>query len=461
MVYKISEINNLLRRTINDNYFLKNISITGEISQCKADTKGNYYIDVIEKKENNKQDLLRTIVFAGRYEAVKLIRDIQDKKEKFEGKIITATGDLSYYQSAISFNIVSIKIDDSEGEYNKKLKELEKKYEAKGYFDNAHKKAIPVFCFNIGLITSKEGAARNDVYEKAKEKNKYCNIVFRSTAVQGEMAEDSIVEKIEELDKLNLDVILLVRGGGSAFDLRAYQSEKIIEAVYNAKTPIVTGIGHQDDKFIVDKVADRSEGTPSHAIDSVLKTDFEIHNMFTMLSNDMFNIVKNRLDYHNNLLNKFRLNITESNPQNKLNLMRNFCKEYSKNFDLFIEKRIDNYKLKKLQLVNLLENKNPKFKIEYLKKELAYSSDKLNNIVDKKVDKVNSQLLMYVNEFNKNSPIEKLKGGTLIPIKDNKYVVSTKSLNVGDEFELYSKDEILTVTLKGKVDNNILAGSDE
>ena len=433
MVYKISEINNLLKRTINDNYFLKNISITGEISQCKADTKGNYYIDVIEKKDNNKQDLLRTIVFAGRYEAIKSIKAIQDKKEKFEGKIITATGDLSYYQSAISFNITSVKIDDSEGEYKRKLKELEQKYEAKGYFDDKHKKDIPVFCFNIGLITSKEGAARNDVYEKAKEKNKYCNIIFRSTAVQGEMAEDSIVEKIKELDELNLDVILLVRGGGSAFDLRAYQSEKIIEAVYNAKTPIVTGIGHQDDKFIVDRVADRSEGTPSHAIDSVLKTDFEIHNMFTMLSNEMFNIVKNRLDYHNNLLNKFRLNITEINPQNKLNSIRNFCKEYSKSFDLFIEKKIDTYKLKKMQLFNLLENKNPKFRIETLKKEFIYSNDKLNSIVDKKVDKVHSQLLMYVNEFNKNSPIEKLKSGTLIPIKNNKYVMSTKSLNVGDE----------------------------
>lgn len=161
-----------------------------------------------------------------------------------------------------------------EGALKKAFEALKKKLEAKGYFDPARKRPLPEFIQKIGLITSESGAAIRDFRKNLGEYG--FEIYFMDVRVEGDYAEQSIVSAIKWFNKNlpELDVLVLIRGGGGLEELKAFNSEGIAEAIVLSRLPIMTGIGHERDETIADYCADRNFSTPS-LVAAFIKTQRE------------------------------------------------------------------------------------------------------------------------------------------------------------------------------------------
>jgi exodeoxyribonuclease VII large subunit len=186
-----------------------------------------------------------------------------------------------------------------------------------GVFDDERKKPIPPYPESIGVITSKNTAAYQDVDSTLKRRWPLAKIVHFHSAVQGEGSVEQLVEAIKVADQKNLDVILLVRGGGSIEDLWSFNEETVVMAVSKCNTPIISGVGHQSDVTLVDFVADVRAPTPTGAAELATPDQNDVRNAINknkhLLSGRMNGLMKARekqLDQYRNhryLIDPYRL----------------------------------------------------------------------------------------------------------------------------------------------------------
>ncbi len=187
--------------------------------------------------------------------------------KKFKnGDKVLVTAKLNFYEPYGRISLIVSNINFfGEGELRRKFLELKEKLEKEGYFDDKYKKPIPKFVNNICVVTSKDGAVIKDIHTSVRKKNKCINIYLYDVRVQGVDCANSIIKALSILDNKGYDVILIARGGGSIEDLMGYNDENLVKAIFNAKTPIVSAVGHEIDYTLCDMVADKRFSTPTAA----------------------------------------------------------------------------------------------------------------------------------------------------------------------------------------------------
>ena len=157
-------------------------------------------------------------------------------------------------------------IPDGAGALAVAFEQLKKRLEAQGLFDASHKKAIPSFPLNVGVITSPTGAAVQDIFNVLGRRFPKARIVFKGVSVQGTSAASEMIEALEEFGRKKCaDVIIIGRGGGSAEDLWAFNDELLARAIYECEIPVISAVGHETDFTICDFVSDMRAPTPSAA----------------------------------------------------------------------------------------------------------------------------------------------------------------------------------------------------
>ncbi len=174
-----------------------------------------------------------------------------------------------------------------EGALQKAFEALKQKLAQKGYFDSDRKRELPLVLKNVGIITSMSGAAVTDFQKNLGLQG--LQVEYMDVRVEGESAEESITEAIKQFNELrpHLDALILMRGGGSYESLKAFNSERIADAIYYSRIPVITGIGHEKDQTIADFVADVRCSTPT-AIAGLLVTQREnVLNSLRNLENDL------------------------------------------------------------------------------------------------------------------------------------------------------------------------------
>ena len=151
-------------------------------------------------------------------------------------------------------------------------------------FDEDQKKPLPAYPLTIGVITSPDGAALRDVLTTLNRRANKTNVVIYPTLVQGELAANQIIEAIKIAnERLEVDVLLLCRGGGSIEDLWPFNEEKLAYEISNSKLPIISAVGHETDFTIADFVADLRAATPTAGAE--------------IISENLYNLTQN-LDYY-------------------------------------------------------------------------------------------------------------------------------------------------------------------
>ena len=254
-VLSVTQINTYVKSLIDYDDKLKNIYISGEISNFTNHYRsGHFYFTLKDENCSIKAVMFRSAASRVRFEIE-------------NGMRVIIRGSVSVYERDGVYQLYVDDIaPDGEGALNLAFEQLKKKLSQVGMFDESHKKPIPKYPEHIGVITSEAGAALHDIISVLTRRYPLAQIVFEPVQVQGDAAAGQISQAIKKLDdEKSCDVIIIGRGGGSIEDLWAFNEEIVANAVYYCNTPIISAVGHETDYTISDFVADLRAPTPSAA----------------------------------------------------------------------------------------------------------------------------------------------------------------------------------------------------
>lgn len=251
-IYPVSDVNTMAKNLL-EGSFLR-ICVMGEISGFACPSSGHWYFTLKDDKAQ-----LRSAMF-------KMNNQRSTFKPK-EGLQVIAIGRLTLFVPRGEYQLVVEKlVPAGEGALRLAFDQLKQKLEAEGLFAPIHKKLIPTFPKQIGVITSPTGAAIHDVLTVLKRRFPAIPVIVYPTLVQGDLAKHQITDAIACANmRKECDVLLLTRGGGSLEDLWAFNEEIVARAVFASDIPIVSAVGHEIDITMVDFVADLRAPTPSAA----------------------------------------------------------------------------------------------------------------------------------------------------------------------------------------------------
>ena len=268
-----------------------------------------------------------------------------------EGTEVFVKGNLSYnnYSSRLVVVTKSIEKKGISEEYLRFLK-IKEDFQKRGYFDIENKKPIPKFPKNIGLITSKDGAAIVDFVSVIDQKPNAINISLYPVKVQGSLAVSEVITAIEILDKRDLDLIVITRGGGSSEDLAVFNDKEIIETVFKTETPVISAIGHKIDTTLLDLVADLSLQTPTEAGSYIISNYKDLEKDFTKILAQMENVINSELRIKQRELDALYRVIISQNPMNRIKDREVDLRALMKSFDKTLT---DNYRHNEAKLSNL------------------------------------------------------------------------------------------------------------
>ena len=294
----VSALVNFLREILESNEMLSDLWIAGEVSNYTRSAAGHRYFSL---KDGGA--MLRSVWFASTMASGRLEN----------GDRVLAHGRVSIYTQRGELQFVCDFVrPEGVGIEAAKLEELRLRLEEEGLFDPSRKRALPPFPRRIGLVTSPNGAALQDIRNVLAKRWPLAELVLSPAIVQGDAAAGHVEVALRRLAReTGLDVAIIARGGGSAEDLSAFNDERVVRAVFGFPVPIVSGVGHETDTTLTDLVADLRAPTPSAAAErctpdvTELRRALRIRNR-TMASGALAAIARSvsRLDGTANRLNR-------------------------------------------------------------------------------------------------------------------------------------------------------------
>jgi len=265
-IYTVSDLTARIRDLLTKNF--TDVTVQGEISNSRAASSGHYYFTLKDERAQ-----VRCVLFKQQQRGMKFRPE--------DGIQVTVRGSVSVYEARGEYQIYVESIEPAgRGALQIAFEQLKKRLEAEGLFDGSRKKSLPLLPSRIGLITSPTGAAVRDVVRILKRRFPNVHMTLYPVRVQGEGSAPEIVAALEYFSKQRLvDVILLVRGGGSLEDLWSFNEEIVARAIAASGIPVISGVGHETDFTIADFVADVRASTPSAAAELVVQTrrEFDKH----------------------------------------------------------------------------------------------------------------------------------------------------------------------------------------
>lgn len=383
-IYSVCQVNNYLKNMIVTDHFLSNVSVRGEISNCKYYPSGHIYFTL-----KDAESALSGVMFSGK-------RSSGLKFKLSEGMQVVVSGNLDVYVRDGKYQIYANKIEqEGVGNIYEQFEKLKNKLEEMGLFAPEYKQPIPKYNKVIGVVTASSGAAVRDIIDVSKRRNPGIQIILYPAVVQGEACPESVVAGIKALDAYGVDTIIVGRGGGSIEDLWGFNDERVAQAIFDCATPVISAVGHETDFTIADYVADLRAPTPSAAAELAV-CDVKEH----VLRLEGY---KNRLD-----------------------------RDINKNLQLR-KVLISRYKDK-------IEHLSPISKLNEKRNRLMHSGEKLNSLMNNKLISKKHKLEILAGKLNGLSPLNKLGGGYAYVESKGSPIKSIGDVKVDDLVEIKLTD---------------------
>ncbi|MDD6194700.1 MAG: exodeoxyribonuclease VII large subunit [Lachnospiraceae bacterium] len=387
-IYSVGQVNAYIKDVFDGDFLLRNLSVQGEISNCKYHGSGHIYFTL-----KDEAGAISGIMFKGNR-----IKGLRFPMK--DGDMVVVTGSVSVYEKGGTYQIYAREITlAGAGDLYVRFEQLKQELEEMGMFAPEYKKPIPGFARRIGIVTAPTGAAVRDIIQISRRRNPFVELILYPALVQGEGAVESIISGIMALDAMDLDVLIVGRGGGSIEDLWAFNEEAVARAIFSCNTPVISAVGHETDTTICDYVADLRAPTPSAAAEQAVFSYQEWQNT----------------------LNNYRLMLGRA--------MSNHMEA--------VEARLAGYtkQLGYLSPANRLDEKR-QYAIG-LEQRLASAMEHL-------IEEYKGRLALYAGRLDGLSPAKKLSQGYSYTMnKEGKTVTSTAQVAVGDTIEIFVSDGAL------------------
>ena len=354
------------------------VFVQGEISNLTIHNSGHIYFSI-----KDETSTISCVMFKGNTKSLKFALE--------NGQKVQINANLTVFVPRGNYQLLCTKIEPlGVGSLALAYEQLKTKLQALGYFDANLKKALPKFPKKIAIVTSATGAAIEDIKKVASQRWCLTELVLIPTLVQGENSQDEIAKNIKFADSLNCDIMVVGRGGGSIEDLWAFNSEVVAKAIFEAKTPIISAVGHETDFLISDFVADLRAATPSNAMQLALPDKNEY------------------LLYLDSLQNSFKTSL-----------------------EMVLQK-------KEQELINtkkLLEQNSIESKISFINSQIEILQNSFKTALNQKFELAQNIIDSLLSNYSLNEPSKKDKKGFVQLTKKSK-VVSLEDIKIGDELQL-------------------------
>ena len=383
-VYSVGQVNTYIKNMFQQDYLLNRLYVKGEVSNCKYHTSGHIYFSL-----KDESGAIACVMFAA-----------QRSRMKFrlsEGQRVIVLGSVKVYERDGKYQLYANEIVlDGVGLLYERFMALKKELEEMGMFSLEYKKPVPTYCKKVGIVTAPTGAAIRDIMNISKRRNPYVQLILYPALVQGEMAAPSIVRGIEVLDKMDLDVIIVGRGGGSMEDLWAFNEEEVARAIFHCQTPIISAVGHETDTTIADYVADMRAPTPSAAAELAVFNLREVIEKQEAYKLRMNQALYNKVVFLRKSLETYEFRLKAVSPAQQLLEKRNLAADLQ------------------IQLEQCMKN-------QLREKRFL--------------------LQMYIEKLNGLSPLKKLNQGfSFVADEEGKAVTSIEEVRHGDELLIHVTD---------------------
>ena len=343
----VSRINRYIKYKLDNDENLQTVYLKGEISNFKNHTSGHFYFTL--KDETSR---IPAVMF--RSAASKVNFNPQD------GMNVLVTGRISCYEANGNYQIyVEEMLEDGIGNLYVEFEKLKKKLGERGYFDEKHKKPIPKFPKRIGVITASTGAAIRDIITTINRRYRLAEIILIPTLVQGEKAGEDIVSSLEKAKELDLDVIILGRGGGSIEDLWAFNEEIVADAIYNMDIPIISAVGHEIDFTISDFVSDLRAPTPTAAAELAVPNTIDLINNINQMKTRLSKSILNKLELNKNKLNALLNSYILKNPKGLYEVKMQKLDNLVDKLNIYTTNIFESKEIKYISLIDKMEALNP------------------------------------------------------------------------------------------------------
>lgn len=386
-VYTVKQVNAYIKNMFTQDYMLNRIYVRGEVSNCKYHTSGHIYFSL-----KDESGTIACVMFAGQRGGLAF--------RMSEGQQVVVFGSVNVYERSGSYQLYAREIRlDGEGRLYERFQALKKELEEMGMFAPEYKKPIPAYVKKVGVVTAPTGAAIRDIMNISARRNPYVQLILYPAQVQGEGAPESIVRGIRMMERQDVDVIIVGRGGGSIEDLWAFNEEIVARAIFDCQIPVISAVGHETDTTIADYVADLRAPTPSAAAELAV---YDVRQVNTYL------------------------------------------KESSLKLERLLSQKVQISRLKLRQYEMRMKVLHPRQRLQEQQQRAAEYEDRLRNAMTMKIQGTRQTLAIYIEKIKGLSPLRKLNQGyAYVQDPGGKNVRTIRQVQKGDILSIHVTDGVI------------------
>nr|MDK7273656.1 exodeoxyribonuclease VII large subunit [Staphylococcus epidermidis] len=292
------------------------------------------------------------------------------------------------------------------------------------------------------------GAAIRDIHSTINNRYPLVEQIQISTLVQGTQARQDIIEKIQYADSLDVDTIIVGRGGGSIEDLWNFNEEDVVKAIFNCQTPIISAVGHETDFTLSDFVADVRAATPTQAAVIATPDQYELLQQIKQYEYTLSRYIKQYIEHQKKQLNQISSYYKFKQPSLLYDQQIQKRDELERQLNLLLNTKVEKSKhhLKLLQQSFNFKNLNQQITQE--KQSVYQLHSRLSKIMSNNITNLKTVLKNKLENLNNLSPTNTMLRGYAIVNKDDEVITSTHKLNENDKISLTMKDGSVDAMVK-------------
>ncbi len=393
-IYTVAQINYYIKNMFTQDYMLQSVLVKGEVSNCKYHSSGHIYFTLKDAKGT-----IACVMFASYRNGMNF--------HMREGQQVVVGGSVDVYERDGKYQLYARQIQlDGAGALYERYERLKLELEERGMFAPQYKQPIPRYIRTLGVVTAATGAAVRDIMNIAGRRNPYVQIILYPAIVQGDAAPASIVNGIHALERMDVDVIIVGRGGGSIEDLWAFNEEVVAQAIFDCPVPVISAVGHETDTTIADFVADLRAPTPSAAAELAVYDIGQLEDRLEEYACTLQHMCRRVIRHYRQEVEQYSVRMRYLSPLNTI-------------------------RTKRTQALSLEE--------------------RLQNLMEGRLRDSRHRLALYVEQMKGLSPLDKLNQGYAYVADDTgRTLTSVGQVDVGDRMTVYVKDGSLQAQVMEK-----------
>lgn len=423
-IFTVFGLNTEVRQVLEQGF--GSIWLVGEISNFAAPNSGHWYFTLKDERAQ-----IRAAMFRNANQRVRI--------RPQHGMQVLVRAKLTVYEPRGDYQLIIEHMEDAgAGLLQQKYEQLKAKLQAEGLFDPAHKQPLPESIKTVGVITSPTGAAVRDILAVLKRRDPSIEVIIYPSAVQGQAATGELLHMLQRaVERSEVDVLIMARGGGSLEDLWCFNDEQLAYALHSCPIPTISAVGHEVDFTICDFVADVRAPTPSAAAELVSRDQRETLQRISHLGHRVQQAWARYLRQYQQHQQHLAVRLQQQHPQRQLHQNNQRLDELSARVQQAMGRLVSQQQRQQTQLASRLNTVHPERRLAPLQQQQQQLKQRLQLAMSQLLKQQRQHFQSLSQGLHMVSPLQTIDRGYAVVRKTNGTVVRNPTeLAAGEAFQV-------------------------